>query len=272
MLIDSHSHLNFNAYKKDADEVIRRSLNNDIWVINVGSQYDTSKRAVEIAEKYKKGVYAAVGLHPVHLETGLVRIKSDPEEIRFSAQEEVFDCEKYKELAKSEKVVAVGEVGFDYYWRPKTKTKMGLFKEKQKKVLIQQINLAKKLNLPLIFHCRMAHQDLIETLKSCDSIKGVVHCYTGNSKDTQAYLNMGLHFGFNGLIFKMNVDDIIKKIPLDKILIETDCPYLTPPQETGRNEPLYVKYVVQKIAEIKNVNFEKIAEITTQNAKNLFKI
>jgi len=115
MLVDTHAHLNFNAYKEDADEVIRRSLDNNVWMINVGSTYETSKRAVEIAERYEKGVYAAIGLHPIHLNAGLVKIKLDKEEIAFNSREEEFDYKKYKELTQSGKVVAIGEIGLDYY-------------------------------------------------------------------------------------------------------------------------------------------------------------
>jgi len=118
MLIDTHAHLNFNAFKSDLDEIIKKTLAEDIWVINIGSKYETSKRAVEIAEKYEKGVYAAIGLHPIYSATELVKIKTDPEEGDFTVREEDFDRGKYKELAKSEKVVAVGE---DWIVQRKTK-------------------------------------------------------------------------------------------------------------------------------------------------------
>ena len=273
MLIDTHAHLNFSAYKDDAGEVISRSLENGVWMINVGSQYTTSKRAVETAQKHREGVYAAVGLHPIHLETGLVKIKEDPDEVQFRTKEEKFDYEKYRELAKSPKVVAVGEVGFDYYWKPKTKRRLAEFKQKQKEVLLNQIKLAQEVNLPLIFHCRMAHDDLIGTIEEAgEEVRGVVHCFTGTPEQAKKYLDMGLYLGFNGIIFKLNLNEIIKKTPLEKILIETDCPYLTPPQIEGRNEPLYVKYVAEKIAEIKGLSFKEISKITTQNAKRLFKI
>jgi TatD DNase family protein len=275
MLIDTHSHLNFNAYNKDVNDVVERSLADDVWMINVGSQYATSKKAVEIAEKYPQGVYAAIGLHPIHLETNLVKIKEDPEEIeQFQDKEENFNYDKYKELARNEKVKAIGEIGLDYYYKPKTKVRLEIFKEKQKEALGQQIKLAQELDLPVIFHCRMAHQDLIEILKSLKSRpEGVIHCFTGDWQQAKEYMEMGFYLGFNGIIFKLNLDEIIKKTPLDKILIETDCPYLTPPiMGTKRNEPLYVKYVAERITELKNLNFQEIADITTQNAKELFKI
>jgi len=277
MLIDSHSHLNFVAFEKDRERIIERSLKEKIWIINVGSNYQTSKKAVEIAENYREGVYAVIGLHPIHLETGLIKIKDDKEEIEIKAKEESFDYQRYKELAKSEKVVAIGEIGLDYYWKPKTTQKKELFKQKQKELFLKELDLAEEMKLPAIFHCRMAHQELIEVLKSKiknqkSKIKGVIHCFTGNLKEAQEYLKMGLYLGFNGLIFKMDFDKIIKKTPLEKILIETDCPYLVPPQVEGRNEPVYLKYIAQKIAEIKNISFEKVAEITTQNARKLFKL
>jgi len=293
MLIDTHAHVNFNAYKSDADEVIRRSLNDEVWMINVGTSYRTSKKAVEIAEKYEKGIYAAIGLHPIHLETGLVKIKNDQEEIQVKTKEEEFDYEKYKELAKSPKVVAIGEIGLDYYSKPKTKRKLELFKEKQRSGLCQQLKLAKELNLPVIFHCRMAHQDLRDTLTSQLTtnnlqLKGAMHCFVGSLEQLQRYLEMGFYIGFDGIIFKkiegIDFEEIIKNTPLDKILIETDCPYLTPPisvnqhlnqQESAgmlRNEPIFVKYIAERIAKIKGLNFEEIAKITTENAKRLFNI
>jgi len=272
VLIDTHSHLNFNAYKEDADEVIRRSLNNNIWMVNVGSQYNTSKRAVEIAERYQEGVYASIGLHPLHLAEGIFKAKLDKEEIAFHTNNENFDYSKYKDLARSKKVVAIGEIGLDYYYRPKTKIKLEEFKNRQKEVFLEQLSLSKELNLPAIFHCRMAHPEFIEILKNNTGTKGVIHCFTGDWGQAQKYLEMGFFIGLNGIIFKMNLDEIIQKVPLDKILIETDCPYLTPFPMEGRNEPAYIKYVAEKIAKIKGLDYEKLVEITSENAKGFFKI
>ncbi len=272
MLIDTHSHLNFSAFKEDWKKIIQKCLKEDIWIINVGTKYETSKRAVEIAKEFEKGVYCAVGLHPIHLETGLVKIKDDIQEIEFKRKEEDFDYQKYKKLAQNEKVVAIGEIGLDYYYRPKTKKKLKEFKEKQKEVLLKQIELAKELNLPIIFHCRFSHPDLIDILKKVKVKKGVIHCFTGTLKEAKEYLKMGLFLGFNGIIFKRDLKEVIEKTPLDKILIETDCPYLTPPQIEGKNTPFGVKYVAQKIAQIKGISFEEVAEITTKNARELFNL
>jgi len=269
-LIDTHSHLNFNAYKEDAEEVIKRSLENNTWMINIGSQYETSKRAVELAEKHNQGVYASVGFHPIHLGKDFFKVKTDSEET--NEEDKGFDSESYRELAKSSKVKAIGEIGLDYYYRPKSKTKTALFKEKQKEVFLKQLDLAEELNLPVVFHCRMAHEDLITILKQRNN-KGVIHCFTGNLDQAKEYIKMGFYIGFNGIIFKLDLNDIIKEIPLEKILIETDCPYLTPPEaKTERNEPAFVKYVVQRIADLKGIDYEKVAQVTTENARSLFKI
>lgn len=278
MLIDTHAHLNFDAFKDDTDEVIRRSLDEGVQMINVGSNYETSKKAVEIAEKYPEGIFASVGLHPINLDTGLVKMKIDGEEGNHFERE--FDYEQYKNLARSEKVVAIGEIGLDYYWKPKTTKKKEIFKQKQKELLLQQLNLAKELELPVIFHCRVAHDDLIDfLLKNPESRpeKAVAHGLVGNLVQLKKYLDFGFYIGFNGIIFKkiegINFEENIKNTPLERILIETDCPYLSPPDfKKERNEPVAVKYIAKEIARIKNISFEEITEITTKNAKKLFQI
>jgi len=271
MLIDTHAHINFSSFNKDREKVIKRSLDNDVWIINVGTNLKTSQEVVDIAERHSDGVYAAVGLHPINLDTGLVKIKFDKEE--GENLEKDFDYYKYKKLAQSKKVVAIGEIGLDYYWKPKTTSKKELFKQKQKDLLLKEIKLSKDLNLPIIFHCRMAHDDLLEILKTQKGIRGVIHCFTGTWEQAKQYMEMGLYLGFNGIIFKLNSDEVIKKIPLKRILIETDCPYLPPPEfKNQRNEPLYVNYVGQRIAELKDISLEAVAETTTQNAKSLFNL
>jgi len=255
MLVDTHAHLNFEDFDKDREEVIRRAFEGGIKaIINVGTNYKTSKKAVEIAEKYDKGVFAAIGLHPIHTDEG-------------------FDYEKYKELGRSKKVVAIGEVGLDYWRKPEDKEEFKIFQEKQKEILLKQLSLANDLNLPVIFHCRKAHDDLIKILHGTapSKLKGVVHCFTGKWQQAEKYLEVGFYLGFNGIIFKLNLNDVIKKTPLDRILIETDCPFLTPPDfSEKRNNPLGVRYVAQRVAEIKNITFEEVAEKTTKNAEKLF--
>jgi len=279
MLFDTHAHLNFSAFKSDNKEVIERALLNNIWIVNVGTKYETSKKALELAQQYPKGVWAAVGLHPIHLETGLVKIKNDEEEIEVKTKEEDFDYEKYKELALNEKVVAIGEIGLDYYWRPKTTKKKELFKAKQKDLFLKQLSLAKELDLAVIFHCRMAHRDLLNILNEFETLRpkrAVAHGFVGTLEELKEYLNLGYFIGFNGIIFK-NIEGVdfkknIEYTPLERMVLETDCPYLTPLPELGRNEPSYLPYIARKIAEIKNLSFEKIVEVTTRNANYLIGI
>ena len=155
MIIDTHSHINFKAYDKDREEVIKRTRDEGVVCIDVGTKYETSKLAIELAEK-NEGIYAAIGMHPIHIKTDLMKLKMDEEEGAFEPLGEEFDKEKYKELAKSKKVVAIGEIGLDYYYKPKSKTKTEQFKQKQKEIFIQQLEMAEELNLPVIIHCRMA--------------------------------------------------------------------------------------------------------------------
>ena len=179
MLIDTHSHLNFSNYDKDRNKVIKKCLDNNLWLINIGTDYESSKKAIEISNKYSQGVFASVGMHPENV------------------GKEIFDYKKYKSLTDSKKVLAIGEIGLDYWNHPKTKKKQGEFKEKQKELLIKQIELAKELELPVIFHCRLAHNDLLEILstKENSNLKGVIHCFTGNWEDAKKYLDMEFYLG-----------------------------------------------------------------------------
>jgi len=285
MLIDTHSHLNFKAYDADREEVIKRTVNppdggESVVCIDVGTKYETSKRAVELAEQ-NENIFAAIGMHPIHIKTDLMKLKMDEEEGAFEPLGEDFNYENYKKLALKftpsgkRGVVAIGEIGLDYYYRPKTTSRLEQFKELQKKVFIQQLDLAKELNLPAIVHCRMAHEDVTKILESYKELKGVIHCFTGSWQEAQKYIELGFYLGINGIIFKFDIDEVIKKAPLDKILIETDCPYLTPPQagpKETRNEPIFVKHVAQKIADLRGISFDEVASATTANAKKLFKI
>lgn len=281
MMTDTHSHLNFNAFKDDFEDVISRSLLGGVSMINVGSQYETSKRAIEIAGMYEEGVWASVGFHPIHAG----KARPDIEEVddkgkteHYRESPDFFDYNSFKNLAKSEKVVAIGETGLDYWYKPKTKTKTEEFKNLQKEIFLKHIDLAQELNLPLILHCRMAHEDMLKILseeignKGNNGPRGVIHCFTGTSEQARKYLSLGFYLGFNGIIFKLNLDETIKQVPLEKILVETDCPYLTPPQLEGRrNEPLAVKYVGEEMARIRGTSFEGVMEATTKNAQQLFK-
>jgi TatD DNase family protein len=275
MIIDTHSHVNTHAFKEDRDEVIKKTLAEGVWMINVGTKYHTSHAAVEIAGQYQEGVFAAVGLHPMYAASEFIKIKHDPDEEEFLIIENTFDKEKYKRLALSDsrRVVAIGEIGLDYYYKPKTTEKLAQFKEKQKQIFTEQLDLAKELNLPVILHCRMAHDDVIEILQARHESRGVIHCFTGTLEQAKKYVALGFYLGINGIIFKFNIDDVIKEIPLEKLVVETDCPYLTPPMAPEkRNQPLFIKYTMQKIADVKNISFDQVCEVTTANAKKLFGI
>ncbi len=278
MIIDTHSHLQFHAFKDDRDEVIKKTLAENIWMISVGTKFQTSQDGVLLAEKYETGIYSAIGLHPMYAGAEFLKLKHDPSEEENLILETEFDKAKYVALAQSKKVVAIGEIGLDYYYKPKTATKLAEFKEKQKQAFLQQLDLAKELNLPVILHCRMAHTDLIEVLNSKiksqnAKLNGVVHCFTGSVEEMKQYVDLGFCIGINGIIFKLTLDEVIKNCPLDRIVAETDCPYLAPPQEAGkRNEPIFIKHTIQKIAELKNISFEQVCEQTTKNAKILFGI
>ena len=298
MFVDTHGHVSFQAFKDDADAVLKKALENNTWVVMPGTQFSTSQKAVEMAERYPQGVYAAIGLHPIHLgekrhvdelelQSGMTPAPHRGSgEARFSGagfetKAEEFNYEKYKALGQSKRVVAIGECGLDYYYEPKGKEKREAQRRKQKTALALQLKLADELNLPVIFHCRKAHQELIEFLNPKSEIrnpklKGVIHCYTGDLKQAEQFYNLGLYFGFNGLIFKdvpalPDPEEIIASIPLDRIVLETDSPYLVPPKAgTERNEPLFVEYIAEEIARIKKIDVKEVASATTANAKSLF--
>jgi len=255
MLIDTHCHLNFEDFDKDRDEIINRCLSNDIYVINVGVNYEASKAVIKMAEKYDKGVYAAVALHPDDV------IK------------EKFDYKKYKELAKNKKVVAIGECGLDYAFCENDKKIQKL----QQKVFIEHLKLAEDLNKPVIIHSRRLFPEILEIIKNLkfkikNSAQGVLHCYMGRWSYAEEYLKLGFYIGFTGLItYARDYDKVIKNTPLERILVETDAPYLTPEPHRGKkNIPDYVELVAKKIAEIKEIPFSKVAFQTTKNAKELF--
>lgn len=276
MLIDTHAHINFKDYKDDADEVVKRALENDIWLINVGAEFKTSKRAVEYAQKYSQGVFAAVGLHPIHLRAQKIKEGA----VEFEVKEEKFDYEKYKTLAQNSKVVAIGEIGLDYYHlKLELPEEILQFKDLQKELFLKQLELAQELNKPIIIHCREGHDNLLEILRTQYSepktnLRGVVHSFSGNYKQARQYRELGFKIAFNGIItFARDYDKVILDTPLEDILLETDCPYLAPiPYRGQRNEPLYIIEVAKKIAEIKNLTIEEVTKQTTLNAKEVFKL
>lgn len=279
-LVDTHAHINFNAFKDDGDAVIKRSLEVGVGMIIVGSEARTSKRAIDYANRYDRGVWAAVGLHPTHLFTA--RVQGD--DYDFVTRGEEFDNEVYGKLADFSKVVAIGEIGLDYYHLDEFAATPKQIKEKQKQVLGQQLILAAKRELSVMIHCRDAHNDLLPLLQDFRREYrqilpngrpwGVVHCFSGNESLANEYFAIGLLVSFNGLItFSHDWDYLIKKLPADKFLVETDCPFLTPAPFRGqRNEPGLVSLAAERIAQLKNWSLERVAEITTDNARHLFNI
>lgn len=246
-LIDAHCHLQFSDFDVDREEVIKKTFEAGVGIINAGTNKENSLEAVELAKKYSQNLWAAVGQHPT--------------------EKENFDYEFYKNLAQEKKVVAIGECGLDYYRNQE--------KEKQKEVFIQHIQLANESEKPLMIHCREAFDDLIKILNANrDALNpdNIIHFFTGSVKDAEKLLGMGFYFTFGGLItFNRDFDEIIKFIPLERILLETDAPYVAPmPYRGKRNEPVYIIETAYKMAEIKNVSFEKVCEQTTQNVKIIF--
>ena len=284
--IDVHSHVNFKAFDEDRDEVIKRALDNDTWVINVGTQVDTSKKAVEMANEYSEGVYAIIGLHPIHTgasyhdekELGPAFAKATDgqgSQEGFTSRGEVFDKNIYREMLKDKKVVAIGECGLDYYRLDADSI------EKQKKNFIEQIELANESGLPLMLHIREAYKDAYEILKTHAKVnpasggaRGNVHFFAGTWEEAQMFLSLGFTLSFTGVItFTHDYDEVIKNTPLDMIMSETDAPYVSPvPYRGKRNEPLYVKEVVKRIAEIKNLPETEVAEAIIRNARRVFNI
>ncbi|MBU4285140.1 TatD family hydrolase [Patescibacteria group bacterium] len=258
MLIDTHAHLNFKDFEDDREEIIGRCLANDIWIINVGADLETSQKAIEIAEKHKKGVYAAIAIHPHN-----------------ACPPDCFDIVKtFGGLARHPRVVAIGECGLDYAFCENDEKIQKL----QQKVFIQHLELAKELDKPVIIHSRRLFPEILEIIKKHPGVKGVLHCYMGRWSFAEEYLKLGFYISFTGLItYARDYDKVIKNTSLEKILIETDSPYLIPEplrkkDELVRNTPENVEYVAQKIAEIKGINFEQVAEQTTKNAKELFNL
>lgn len=287
MLIDTHCHINFNAFREDADEIIKKTLSKNIWIINVGSKFITSERAVFYAQKYKEGVYASVALHPIHVEEGGYDASGVNEQTSVYLKGEEFNYEKFKNLAQNKKVVAIGETGIDcFHITPSAKKSANEIKEKQIEIFKQHIKLAKELKKPLIIHCRDAHKDVLELLKNYyggdkKNENGVIHFFSGSLQEAREYINLGFLLSFTGVItfydkkgnYAGNFSDVIKNVSLEKLMAETDAPYVAPEPFRGkRNQPLYVEYVVKRIAEIKGISFEEAADQTTKNAKRLFKI
>lgn len=268
MYFDTHTHANFESY--EGDKAVTQALAASTWMINVGTTYETSKEVVDLAEKYERGVYAAVGLHPGHT----YEESFDKNERLEPIPLEVFEERRFIELAKSSKVVAIGECGLDYY-RLSEESRLEAI-ERQKNEFIKQLRLAKLLGLPLTLHCREAYADMLQILSEFQGVTGVVHSFTDTWDTAKQFLDLGFLLGLNGILTfdkTGKLQEVCEKTPIEKIVTETDAPYLAPvPFRGKRNQPEYVEYVVEKIAEIKGLKKEEAASKLFQNAINMFKI
>ena len=256
---DSHSHYNDEKFDEDREQLIEQTYNEGITrFIVAGYDIESSKKAIEMSQKYKFS-YSICGISPNDIPQFEEELWKNIDEISKIAHENI-----------GKKLVAIGEIGLDYYWNKENK-------ELQKQAFIKQIELANRLNLPIVIHSRDASIDTIDVLKKYPvNKKGRFHCCQPNEEMVRQALELGFYISFAGPItFKnaKNSIDVVKMVPLDRILIETDSPYLTPEPNRGkRNDSRNVKYVAQKIAELKNMNIEEIAKITYENANRIFNI
>jgi len=254
MLTDSHAHLEMPEFKKDLEAVIQRAKESGVeYVFTVGTEKKDWKRALEIAESHPS-IYAILGVHP------------------HNAKE--IDHQTYpmlRELCRNEKVKAYGEIGLDFF-RNFSPRDLQLMRFRE------QIGLAKELGLPVVIHDREAHHETLEILKSegAKDCGGIIHCFSGDYGMAKACMDMGFYISIPGSITFKNAEslrEVVKRIPLDSLLVETDAPFLTPEPFRGkRNEPGYVRYTAQRMADVKNISLEKVAEVTTQNAMRVYRL
>ena len=250
--IDSHAHLNDPAFDKDRAALIANAHAQGLGIVNIGSSLRSSREAVALASRYR-GIWATVGVHPHGAKTV-----------------DAATLNALEELAANHAVVAIGEIGLDYYRDLSPR-------DVQRTVFAQQLALAKRLELPVVLHNRESTDDLLAILKRVDCRHhGVVHSFLGDQALAQAFLDLGLHLGIGGpLTFPKNaiLRDAVRAVPLDRMLLETDCPYLTPvPYRGRRNEPAYIRYVAKTIAEIKGTTVETVAARTTENVQKVFSL
>jgi len=253
MLVDTHAHLQWASFGKDREKVISRARKVDVkYIVNIGFDLNGSREAIELAEKHK-GLYATVGIHP-HNASQL--------------NENVLD--KLRKLSENPKVVAVGEIGLDYYRNLSPR-------DAQKKAFEAQLFLAEELGLPVVIHDREAHADTLEMLsKFKGKIKGIMHCFSGSREMAEQYIKSDFYISFAGPVTFPNshkLHEIVKGIDLNKILLETDSPWLAPQEMRGkRNEPAFLLFIAKKIAKLKGISVDELAEATTENAKEIFQL
>ncbi|MEC5426013.1 TatD family hydrolase [Virgibacillus sp. C22-A2] len=254
MLFDTHVHLNARQFSEDREDTIQRAFAAGVnYMVVVGFDKETIPLAIEIAEQ-NKTIYAAVGWHPVD-----------------AVDMTEADLTWIEELSSHPKVVAIGEMGLDYHWDKSPK-------EVQKEVFRQQIRLAKKVNMPIIIHNREATEDIIEILQEegAEAIGGIMHCYNDSVDYVQACLDMNFYISLGGPVTFKNATmpkEVAVEVPLDRLLVETDAPFLAPhPYRGKRNEPAHVKLIAEKVAELRGISMEQLSKVTTDNAFSLFRI
>lgn len=272
MLFDSHTHLNLAAFDNDRDEIIEKCLREDIFMINVGTCFVTSQKAITIAEQYIN-CWASVGLHPAHTFPAPLN-QLDSQEIS-ELIEERFDFRFENLISQNKKVVAVGECGLDYsYLKDLSPNDQEKAKQLEQQEFIKQIKIAQKYNLPLILHVRNLYQEVLKILTDNNYRgKALFHFFTGTLEDLKLILqNPNFFIGFSGVITYGNkLDEVIKSVPIERLLIETDAPYVAPlPYRGTRNEPKCVLEVAKKIATVKNLPLETIIKATLVNIQHLF--
>lgn len=265
---DAHTHVNFAAYAEDEAEVVARAKEAGVGMNCVGTQMDTSKAAVELAQRYDT-VWASIGLHPIHT----TKSYHDKQELgegnkEFTSRGEVFDMAAYEELGSDPRVIAIGECGLDYYRVDKDT------KDVQVEAFVQQIELANNLNKPLMLHIRNAYEDALEVLRAHAKVRGDVHFFAGDWGVAKKFLDLGFTLSFTGVItFTHDYDEVVKNTPLDMLLSETDAPYVTPvPYRGKRNEPAYVIETVKRIAKIRGEDEEKVTAQLLENVRRVFRL
>lgn len=251
MLVDTHTHLNDSQFNEDRDEVIQRALDAGIsTIVNVGFNRETIPTSLELADKYEF-IYSTVGWHP-----------------QDAADMEDDDLEWIESLLKHPKVVAIGEIGLDYYWDRSPR-------DIQAEVFRKQIRLARKTGMPIVIHNRDASQDVVDILKEekAYDVGGIMHCFSGSYEIAKQCLDMNFYISFGGPVTFKNAKkpkEVAAQIPIDRLLIETDAPYLAPhPYRGKRNETGYVRLIAETLAELRGIPFEELAKVTTENAKRL---
>ena len=252
--IDIHAHLNFPEYDGDRGEVIKRIGEAEIGVINVGTDLETSRAVVKLAEE-NDNMWATVGIHPHHCQGDSLTV----------------NWGELEKLAKHPWVVAIGECGLDYF---RLKDNDEAIKQKQRELFIKQIELARQIRKPLMLHTRETYDEVLEILNTYPAVRAHAHFFAGNSEQLQKFLTRGDTISFTGVItFTRDYDELIKQVPLDRLMAETDSPYVAPvPNRGRRNEPFYVREVVTRLAELKGVSPEALAQQTLHNADKAFNL